>query len=64
MEKLILYATFIILGVLLTLFTFDTWQTVLLVSLLLIGVNYLVILSMDKLTDINYLTIKEGFVGD
>ena len=64
MEKLILYATFIILGVMLTLFTFDTWQTVLLVSLLLIGVNYLVILSMDKLTDINYLSIKEGFVGD
>jgi SAM-dependent methyltransferase len=64
MEKLIVCTTLIILGALLTIFTFDSFQTVLLVSLLLLGTSYLVILSMDKIGDVNYLTIKEGFVSD
>ena len=63
-KKLVIYATIIILAALITLFTFDTWQTVLLTSLLLISLSYLTILSMDRLTTINYGTIREGFVTD
>ena len=63
-EKLAVYATIIILGVIVTLFTFDTWDTILIVCLLLIGISYLIILSMDRLTTINYGTIKEGFVTE
>ena len=62
--KWVVYGTIIILAAMITLFTFDTWQTILIVSLLLICINYLVIFSMDKLTDSGYLTIKEGFVSD
>lgn len=61
-KKLVIYATIIILAALITLFTFDTWQTVLLVTLLLLSLSYLVVLGMDRLTTINYGTIKEGFV--
>lgn len=63
-SKWVIYGTIIILAAMITLFTFDTWQTILIVSLLLIGINYLVIFSMDKLTDSGYLTIKEGFISD
>uniref|UniRef100_A0A6C0IHR7 Uncharacterized protein n=1 Tax=viral metagenome TaxID=1070528 RepID=A0A6C0IHR7_9ZZZZ len=61
-KKLVIYATIIILAALITLFTFDTWQTVLLTTLLLLSLSYLVVLGMDRLTTINYGTIKEGFV--
>jgi SAM-dependent methyltransferase len=63
-HKFIIYAAIIILACFLTLFTFDTWQTVLMVTLLLIIVNYLIILSMDKLTTLDYYTVSEGFVTD
>lgn len=63
-KKFVVYATIIILAALITLFTFDTIQNVLLVTLLLISLSYLVILSMDRLTTINYTTIKEGFVTE
>jgi SAM-dependent methyltransferase len=62
--NLVVYATIILLGALITLFTFDNIQTVLLVSLLIIGVVYLVVLSMDRLTTLNVLTIREGFVAE
>jgi len=63
-HKLIVYVTIILLGALITLFTFDNIQTVLLVSLLIIGVVYLVVLSMDRLTTLSVLTIREGFVAE
>lgn len=63
-KKLILYSTIILLAVLLTLFTFDTWETILMVSLLMILVSYIIILSIDKLTTLNCGMIKEGFVSD
>ena len=62
--NLIVYATIILLGALITLFTFDNIQTVLLVSVLIIGVVYLVVLSMDRLTTLSVLTIREGFVAE
>jgi SAM-dependent methyltransferase len=52
----------IIIAALFTVITFDTWQTVLLLILFLIGMNYLIILSLDRLTTINYGSISEGFV--
>jgi len=48
-QKFALYVVLIGLASLLTLFTFDTWETVLLVSLLLMGVSYLSILTLDRL---------------
>jgi SAM-dependent methyltransferase len=64
LHKLIIYAGLIILACFLTLFTFDTWQSVLLVVLVLVVVNYLIILFIDKLTTLDYYTVKEGFVTD
>ena len=61
-SQLIVTATLIIMATLFTVITFDTWQTVLLMILFLIGVNYLIILSLDRLTTINYGSISEGFV--
>lgn len=64
LHKLIIYAGIIILACFLTLFTFDTWQSVLLITLVLVVVNYLIILFMDKLTTLDYYTVKEGFVTE
>jgi SAM-dependent methyltransferase len=61
-SQLLVTATLIIIAVLFTVITFDTWQTVLLTILFLIGVNYLIILTLDRLTTINYGSISEGFV--
>jgi SAM-dependent methyltransferase len=63
-QKIVVWATIVILAALLTLFTFDSIQTILLVCLLLIGINYLIIMSMDRLTTTNILTISEGFVTE
>jgi SAM-dependent methyltransferase len=63
-KKLLIYITLIVISVLFTVFTFDTFETFLLVGLLLIGVSYLFILGIDKLTVLNYGTIKEGFVSE
>ena len=61
-SQLLVTATLIIIAALFTVITFDTWQTVLLLILFLIGMNYLIILSLDRLTTINYGSISEGFV--
>jgi SAM-dependent methyltransferase/general stress protein CsbA len=61
-SQLLVTITLIILAVLFTVIAFDTWQTVLLMILFLIGMNYLIILSLDRLTTINYGSISEGFV--
>ena len=63
-QKILIYIVIIILASLLTIFTFDTWQTMGLVILLLISLSYLFILALDKLTTVNYLGIKEGFVSE
>lgn len=63
-QKITIYVTILILGVLLTLFTFDTWDTILVVCLLLTLISYIVILSTDRLTTINCGTISEGFVTE
>ena len=61
-SQLLVTATLIIIASLFTVITFDTWQMVLLTILFLIGVNYLIILTLDRLTTINYGSIREGFV--
>ncbi len=63
LKKLLLYATIIILAIMITTFTFDTWQTVLAVAILLICVSYVFTMGIDKLTDMNCITIKEGFLS-
>lgn len=63
-QKLIVYAVIIILASLITVFTFDTWQTTLFVALLLITVSYIFILSVDRLTTLNLGKIHEGFVSE
>lgn len=63
-QKLVIYATIIMLGALITVFTFDTWQTVLIVTLLLILINYLIVLSLDKVGQVNFLKVKEGFTTE
>jgi SAM-dependent methyltransferase len=61
-SQLLVTMTLIIIAALFTVVVFDTWQTVLLMILFLIGMNYLIILTMDRLTTINYGSISEGFV--
>ena len=59
--KLLIYVIIIILGCLITVFTFDTWQTVILVAFLLMAISSVFILAIDKLTTLNCGKIKEGF---
>lgn len=63
-QKLLIYIVIIILACLITLFTFDTWRTVVLVILLLTSVSYVFILGLDKLTTLNCTNIKEGFISE
>ena len=64
-QKLLVYATILILVAMLTLVTFDTWQTVLLTTLLLIAIHYVIILTMDRLSPtLNYGAISEGFISN
>jgi SAM-dependent methyltransferase len=62
-KNVFIYATIIMLAALITVCTFDTWQMVLLVMLLIIVVNYVGIMTVDKLTTINVFPIREGFEG-
>ena len=62
-QKLLIYAFMIIIGSLLTVATFDTWQTVLMISLLLISVSYLFILGVDKLSIQTTDNVMEGFTS-
>ena len=63
-QKILVYAVIIILACLITLFTFDTWETMALVCFLLIAISYIFVLAIDKLTPLNYSTIKEGFATE
>lgn len=64
-QKIAVYFTMFSLAGLLTLFTFDTWETILLVSLLLIGISYVAILTSDRLFAPEPYTsaFTEGFTG-
>ena len=60
-KKLAVFATILILSIMITLFTFDSWNTIMIVTLLIICISYIFILSIDRLTTINCGNIKEGF---
>ena len=63
-QKILLYVVIIILACLITVFTFDTWETVVLVCFLLMSISYVFILALDNLTTLNCGNIKEGFVSE
>jgi SAM-dependent methyltransferase len=63
-KRILLYVAIIVFAAMLTLFTFDTWQTILLTTLLLTCVSYVIILSIDRLTTKNVFMIREGFVSE
>lgn len=62
-QKIAVYVTLFALAGILTLFTFDTWETILLVCLLLMGISYLAILTTDRLFSPEPYEhhVKEGF---
>ena len=60
-KKLAVFTTILVLSIMITLFTFDSWDTIMIVTLLIICISYIFILSIDKLTTINCGNIKEGF---
>jgi len=62
-QKLVIYSFIIVVASLITLATFDTWQTVLLYALLLISISYLFILGIDKLSIQQIDNFKEGFTS-
>lgn len=63
-QKWMVYSTLLGLAMLITLFTFDTWETVLMVTVLMVLLSYLTLYSVDKLTVYQVTTVKEGFVSD
>jgi hypothetical protein len=62
--KYLIYIIIIILACIITIFTFDSWQTLCIVALLLISISYVFILALDKLTTLNCGKISEGFVTE
>lgn len=63
-QKVVIYGTIVLLAAILTLFTFDTWETVMIVALIMTLVSYTMVYTVDKLTVYNMGMISEGFVGD
>ena len=63
-KRIILYVAIVVFAAMITLFTFDSWQTILLVTLLVTCVSYVIVLSIDKLTTKNIFTIHEGFISE
>lgn len=63
-QKLLIYVIIVIIALLITIFTFDTWETIALVAFVLMSMSYLFILAIDKLTTLNYTSVKEGFVTE
>ena len=64
MGWIIVFATFVLFLSIVTLCTFDTWQTVLLALFCVFIAMYVFLLGVDKLTTGDVLTIREGFVSD
>jgi len=63
-KKCLVYVTIVILVAMITLFTFDSYQTIMIFTLLLILVSYIFIIAIDNLSTLNCTTIKEGFVTE
>ena len=63
-QKLLIYVVIIIISCLITIFTFDRWETIALIAFLLMSFSFLFILALDKLTTLNCGKIKEGFVTE
>ena len=64
MGWIIVFATFVLFLSIVTLCTFDTWQTVLLALFCVFVAMYVFLLGVDKLTTGDVLTVREGFVSD
>lgn len=62
-QRIAVYITLFALAAILTLFTFDTWETILLVALLMIGISYVALLATDRLFEPEPYTTEfsEGF---
>jgi hypothetical protein len=60
----IVFATFILFLSVVTLCTFDTWQTILFASLCMLIAIYVLLLGVDKLTTLDVTTVKEGFISE
>lgn len=60
---LLISLTIIIISVFITLFVYDSFESILASAVILIILSYLIVLSLDKLTVYNVSTIKEGFVN-
>lgn len=63
-KKFLIYVTILILASMITLFTFDSCQTIIIVTFLLIFISYTFILAIDRLSTVNCGNIKEGFVTE
>ena len=65
-QKILIYIVIIILACLITVFTFDSWQTVVMVAFLLLSISYIFILAIDRLSTNEYVIheTKEGFTSD
>ncbi len=62
-NMLLISLTIIIISVFITLFVYDSFESVLASAVILIILSYLIVLSLDKLTVYNVSTIKEGFIN-
>jgi len=61
---IIVFATGILLLSIVTLCTFDTWQTVLFATLCICIAMYVFLLGVDRLTTLDVTTVSEGFVSE
>ena len=52
-KKFLIYVTILILASMITLFTFDSCQTIIIVTFLLIFISYTFILAIDRLSTVN-----------
>lgn len=62
-NMLLISLTIIIISIFITLFIYDSFESILASAVILIIVSYLIVLSLDKLTVYNVSTIKEGFIN-
>ena len=63
MEYIIVFATIILFLSIITLCTFDTWQTVLLTFLCIIITIYVFLMGVDHVTTLDVTTVAEGFIS-
>ena len=56
--------TIVMCGSLVTVFIFDSWQDILLYSMILVMISYIALIIIDRLTDCNCNNVKEGFISE